>query len=265
MHCEGNLLKMKTRLEDVAAYTLRLGAAEVDLNPLVGRQIGLTYLHQINCIHCGRITRTSFGQGYCYPCFISVPQTEECVLHPEKCRAHEGIARDMDYAREHCLRDHFVYLAVTSGLKVGVTRQSQIPTRWLDQGACRAVILARTPNRYLAGCAEVALKAHLADKTHWRRMLALAPAPEIDLAAAKERAAALLPPELQAYVTPDDDVLEIRYPVLDYPAKLNSVNFDRAGSLAGRLAGVKGQYLLFDDGQVINIRRHSGYLVALDT
>ncbi|MBN2430735.1 MAG: DUF2797 domain-containing protein [Acidobacteria bacterium] len=256
---------MKTRLEHVTAYTLLLGAVDVALNPLVGREISLTYLNQINCIHCGRVTRNSFGQGYCYPCFISVPQTEECVLHPEKCRAHEGIARDMDYAREHCLKDHFVYLAVTSDLKVGVTRESQIPTRWLDQGASRAVVLARTPNRYLAGCVEVALKAHLADKTNWRRMLTREPAPEINLAAEKGRAAELLPAELQAYVTPDDGVLEIRYPVLDYPAKLKSVNFDRAGSLAGRLAGVKGQYLLFDDGQVFNIRRHNGYLVALDT
>ena len=152
-----------------------------------GQEISMQYKGRINCLKCGRETKKSFAQGYCYPCFTTAPETEECVLRPELCRAHEGIARDMDYAKKHCLIEHVVYLSLTSGLKVGVTRNTQVPTRWIDQGAVKALELARTPNRYTAGLIEVALKSHIADKTNWRKMLSGSDPGDMDLLKEKER------------------------------------------------------------------------------
>lgn len=63
----------------------------------------------------------SFAQGYCFPCFQRTPETEECVLRPELCKANEGVARDIDFAKEHCLIDHFVFLSYTINIKVRVT------------------------------------------------------------------------------------------------------------------------------------------------
>ena len=141
------------------------------VNDLIGKQITISFANRITCVGCGKDTKKSFAQGYCYPCFISVPQTEECVLRPELCKAHEGIARDMEYARDNCLVDQYVYLALSGGLKVGVTRYHQIPNRWVDQGATKAIKLLVAKNRFTAGLIEVALKKIMADKTNWRKML----------------------------------------------------------------------------------------------
>ena len=124
-----NLLKMKAAYNNPVQYSMNTGSEEINMNLLLGKKLSIHYLHKINCIKCGRLTKTSFAQGYCYPCFISAPETEDCVLRPELCKAHEGLARDMDYAAGHCLIDHFVYLAISGGLKVGVTRNTQIPVR----------------------------------------------------------------------------------------------------------------------------------------
>ena len=149
---------MQTSLDDKIQYFLPIGENKIFMNELIGRKIEFSFNGQINCIKCGRLTNKSFHQGYCFRCFRTAPETEECVLRPELCRAHEGIARDIEFAKNHCLKDHYVYLALTSGLKVGVTRKTQIPTRWIDQGATEAIIIAQTPNRYLAGVIEVNLK-----------------------------------------------------------------------------------------------------------
>ena len=34
--------------------------------------------------------------------------------------------------------------------------------------------------------------------------------------------------------------------------------------IEGRLWGIKGQYLIFDDGSVLNIRKHNGYNITLE-
>ena len=162
------------------------------MNDLLGKKISLTYQHEKHCIHCGRLIKKTYAQGYCYPCFIKLPETDVCIIHPEKCQAHLGISRDMEWSKMHCLQEHFVYLAVTSGLKVGVTRAAQIPSRWIDQGAVRAVRIATTPNRHLAGTIEVFLKKHLADKTNWRNMLTPEQYETIDLLAEKARLKPLL-------------------------------------------------------------------------
>ena len=166
MEYTGNIKKMESRHGGPICYHLPLGDHRVEMNALIGKELNLDYHDKINCIRCGRETRKSFAQGFCYPCFTTAPETEECVLRPELCQAHKGIARDMEYAQKHCLSEQVVYLSLTSGLKVGVTRHTQVPTRWIDQGAVKAIELARTPNRFYAGLIEVALKAHIQDKTN---------------------------------------------------------------------------------------------------
>ena len=263
MHYQGNLLKMKSEYTDVVNYYLPVGDEVVYMNELIGREIEFRYLDQINCIKCGRKTKTSFAQGFCYTCFLNAPETSECVLRPELCRAHEGISRDMEWSKEHCLQDHVVYLSLTSGLKVGVTRLSQVPTRWIDQGAEKAIRLCQTPNRFLAGTIEVALKGHMDDKTNWRKMLTEPCPGDIDLVEEKGRAEELLPMDLREYISDDDEIFQLNYPVGTYPDKVKSIGFDKAPYIRETLAGIKGQYLLFEEGFVLNIRKHGGYLVGL--
>ena len=263
MTAEGNIIKMKSLNNSVVDYYLPVNSEVVYMNKLIGSTIKLSYLNRINCIKCGQVTKTSYAQGYCFSCYQTAPETEECVLRPELCRAHEGIARDMEFAREHCLTDHYVYFAVTGGLKVGVTRNTQIPTRWIDQGATCAVKLAQTPNRYIAGLIEVILKEIYADKTNWRNMLQDKKV-EVDLLEEKGRSEDLLAFDLRKYVSGDDKITEINYPVTKYPLKIKSFTLDKTPTYKGELTGIKGQYLIFADGTVINIRKHNGYLIRLE-
>lgn len=262
MEITGNISKMGASREEMLQYHLPLGKRQIYMNELIGQGIQLEFLGQIHCIKCGKETKKSFAQGYCYPCFSTAPETEECVLRPELCRAHEGVARDMDYAGKHCLSEQVVYLSVTSGLKVGVTRSSQVPTRWIDQGALKAIELARTPNRYTAGLMEVAMKHHVMDKTNWRKMLSGSDAGPIDLVAEKERLKALVPEDFSAFLSKDNAITELNYPVERYPEKIRSLNFDKDPKVEGVLRGIKGQYLMFDHDRVLNIRKFGGYLVS---
>ena len=170
----------------------------------------------------------------------------------------------MEWAEDHCLKDHFVYLAISSGVKVGVTRSAQIPTRWIDQGAWQAIKLAKTPNRYLAGLIEVSLKEHISDRTQWQRMLKNQLIEGVDLLNKKKEMLEHLSNELRKYEYPENEITEITYPVNEYPEKVNSVSFDKLYEFEGRLWGIKGQYLIFDDGTVLNIRKHNGYQVSLE-
>lgn len=259
----GGLRKMEVSPGKQVGYKLVLGESKVELNHLIGQSLRLEYIGKIHCIKCGRQTNKSFAQGYCYPCFTTAPETEECVLRPELCKAHEGYARDMEYAEKHCLSEQVVYLSYTSGLKVGVTRNSQVPARWIDQGAIMALELARTPNRYLAGQMEVSLKAHVADKTNWRRMLSEVDPGDIDLQLEKSKLAALVPDALSEFVTAGNELQGFTYPVIQYPEKVRSLNFDKDPIVEGLLTGIKGQYLMFSDNTVINIRKFGGYQVRL--
>ena len=264
MKTKGNLLKMATNQTETVDYLLNIGDQQVYVNDWIGHTISLKFLNNINCIRCGRETQKSFFQGYCYPCFINAPETDECILRPEKCMAHEGISRDMEWSKTHCLIDHYVYLAVSSGLKVGVTRHNQIPTRWIDQGASRAVRIAKTPNRHLAGLIEVDLKKHFADKTNWQQMLKNVVKREINLKEEKQKVFQWLREDLQQHLIDNDEITEIQYPVKQFPQKVKSVNFDKTGEYTGMLTGIKGQYLIFEDGSVFNVRKHNGYLTEIE-
>lgn len=264
MQITGNLLKMKTELAEPVQYSLRLNEEKVPLNEWLGKHITLKYEHQINCVNCGRKTAKSFAQGFCFPCFKDSPENAECIIRPELCKGHLGEGRDITWEQEHHVQPHIVYLALSSGVKVGVTRSTQMPTRWIDQGASKAMILAETPNRYYAGMIEVAMKSFLTDKTNWQKMLKGEMSSE-SLMEVKDILREKFTEELVSYFSPQDHLTEIKYPVIKHPAKVTSVSFDKFPEITGTLFGIKGQYLIFDDGRVINIRNHSGYLVTFSS
>jgi len=264
MRKQGNIRKMQIELKDHVVYHLPIGDELISMNPLIGKNIKLSYLGQINCIHCGKKTKTSFSQGYCYSCFTSLPQCDPSIVRPELDLSYLGISRDMEWAKKNALQPHYVYLAYSSNVKVGVTRESQVPTRWIDQGAIKAIKLAKTPNRHIAGVIEVALKEHFSDKTKWREMLKEQSETEVDLLVEKQKAAELLHPELQQYVSAENNTYTISYPVAVFPEKVTSFGFDKEKEFSGILKGIKGQYLIFEGGKVINIRKHNGYLVELE-
>ena len=261
MLSSGNLVKMRVELTDPVSYFLRLSEEEVALNDFIGKDISLAFNGQINCVACGRLTNKSFAQGYCFPCMQNSPLNSECIIRPELCEAHLGKGRDVAWEEKNHLVPHTVYLALSSGIKVGVTRNQQIPTRWIDQGASRAIRMAEVPNRYLAGKIEVFLKDYISDKTVWQRMLKNEVDLSKDLSAYKKKLAAELDNELAQYVSTNDEITDISYPVLDFPKKVKSINFDKESVFEGRLKGIKGQYLILSDDRVMNIRRHSGYFV----
>lgn len=244
------------------SYLLSTNEDPININSYLGQEISMNFTGKIRCVSCGKVTKKSFGQGYCYPCFISSPETEECVLKPHLCQAHVGIARDITYAEQHCLIDHYVYLAISGGLKVGVTRHTQIPTRWIDQGASQGLIIAQTPNRYLAGIIEVELMKNFSDKTNWRSMLTNIE-PNINLYDERNKLRNFLQGELGQYLSEDFSIQKITYPVEKYPTKVTSLNFNKTPQISGILKGVRGQYLIFNEGRVVNLRTFTGYEVEI--
>lgn len=260
---EGNLRKMRTTLDDPIQYYLSL-SEELCINDFVGKEITLTWSGRINCTNCGKVTKKSFGQGFCYPCFISSPNAAECILRPELCRAHLGEGRDPEWEEKHHNQPHVVYLAASSAVKVGVTRAEQIPTRWIDQGATAAIRLAEVPNRYEAGRIEVSLKEFFTDKTSWQRMLKNEIDESIDLEEEKWSLEDQLPQDIIAYFSENDEIIELNYPVIEFPEKVKSIGFDKVPTIQGKLMGIKGQYLIFEGGLVLNIRKHTGYYVEIN-
>jgi uncharacterized protein DUF2797 len=269
----GNLRKMLTTAETPVAYRLPIGETELPLNALLGKTIRLEYAGEIACVACGQRTKKSFNQGYCYRCFTTLAQCDLCIVKPELCHFAKGTCREPEWALTHCMQPHYVYLANSSGLKVGITRQSQIPTRWLDQGATQALLWFQVPNRHQAGLLEVAIKRHVADRTDWRKLLK--GEPELhDLKARRdelgERCGDLLSELPTAADTksathlPDEEALTFAYPVLEYPKKVSSFSLDKTALIEGTLLGIKGQYLILDTG-VLNIRKFTGYHVTLET
>jgi len=260
-------------LANPVQYALPVGDELVALNALIGQQISFHYTGEINCVACGRKTNKSFSQGYCFPCMQTLAECDSCLVKPELCHYYEGTCRQPAWGEEHCLQDHFVYLANTSGLKVGITRQTNVPTRWMDQGATQALPIYRVRERLLSGLVEVILKQHVADKTAWQRMLKGVPE-DIDLAHERDRLHQECQQEITALLSDhgeeavqylaNDQVLGFTYPVQTYPEKVSSLNMDKTAEISGTLLGIKGQYLIFDCG-VLNIRKFSGYKIRLQT
>ncbi len=267
----GALDKMSARLESPVQYAFRLGDTQVPVNPLIGKTVRLEYLGSIFCSHCGRQTKKSFAQGYCYPCFTKLAQCDSCIMSPEKCHFEEGSCREPEWGERFCMTDHVVYLANSSGAKVGITRATQVPTRWIDQGARQALPIMRVATRQQSGFVEDLLRSQVTDRTNWRALLK-GEAEPLDLVALREQifdacAEGIVALQqrfgLQA-IQPviDMDPIEISYPVEAYLAKITSFDLDKTPVVEGTLQGIKGQYLIFDTG-VINVRKFTAYQLAI--
>lgn len=269
----GAVRKMTATLLDSGQvdYFLPIGEQEIALNPLIGKTLTLSYQQEIRCCHCGRKTKKSYSQGFCYPCMQKLAQCDMCIMKPETCHYEQGTCREPSWGEKHCLTGHYVYLSNTSGIKVGITRASQIPTRWIDQGATQALPIFYVASRLISGLVEVALAEFIADKTNWRAMLKGQPE-ALDLKAEakllKNKITARLDEiklkygegSIQAL---DEDIVDIEYPISQYPSKVSSFNFDKTPIVSGTLLGIKGQYLIFDGG-VINIRKFSSYQIRAE-
>ncbi|MBD9417454.1 DUF2797 domain-containing protein [Pseudomonas sp. PDM16] len=267
----GSLSKMKAQLGAPVQYAFRLGDEEVPVNPLIGKTLRLEYLGAIHCSHCGRKTKTSFSQGYCYPCMQKLAQCDICIMSPERCHYDAGTCREPGWGEQFCMTDHVVYLANSSGVKVGITRATQIPTRWVDQGATQALPIMRVATRQQSGFVEDLLRSQVADKTNWRALLKSDATP-VDLLAIRDQILDACADGMHALqqrfgiqaVQPlsEQPVVQISYPIEAYPAKITSFNLDKNPLVEGTLLGIKGQYLMFDTG-VINIRKYTAYQLAV--
>jgi hypothetical protein len=265
----GNISKMKVALAEPVEYSLPVDDEYLALNETIGGRIHIDYQGEINCVSCGRKTSKSYAQGHCYPCFMSLAECDMCILKPETCHFAAGTCRQPDWGQAHCMQPHYVYLANSSGIKVGITRGSQIPTRWIDQGASQALPIFRVGSRYQSGLLEVAIKQHVADRTDWRKMLRGDPE-TVDLAGLRDE----LTTRCEAEITrlkqdfgddnieflPAEPVVDIHYPVVEYPQKVRSFNLLKQPQIEGALLGIKGQYLILDTG-VFNVRNHAGYKI----
>lgn len=264
----GRLRKMPAEADSPVSYSLLLGETRLPLNEFLGYPLRLDFDGVIRCINCDRKTGKSFSQGFCFPCFKKLAACDTCIMSPEKCHYYQGTCREPEWGETHCMIEHLVYLANSSGLKVGITRGTQVPTRWIDQGAVGAIPMIRVATRQLAGFVEVACKKHVADRTNWRTMLK-GEVPQVDLAEERERLLELIRDELAALRSEHgdeairpvrEDVLALDYPVEVWPDKVKTHNLDKALMAEGVLQGIKGQYLILDTG-VINIRKYTGYEV----
>lgn len=261
MNYQGVLTKMKTENLDTVQYFLNFDSDFLHLNNLLDKKISIRFKNY-QCLGCGA-DKKIFRQGYCYDCFYNLPQTADWVMRPELSKAHLGQEeRDLEYEKRIQLQPHIVYLANSSNIKVGVTRKEQIPTRWIDQGAHEALEILQAPNRYLAGITEVALKAYVSDKTNWRAMLKNDLKDE-DLLAWRDKLKPFIPSEAQTYFIENNKETHIRFPVLKYPEKPKTLNLEKTPQYTGILKGIKGQYLIFEDNTVFNVRSNEGYVVEI--
>lgn len=252
-------------------YQLPIGDQLIPLNPLIGQELQLIFHNEIRCCHCNRKTKKSYSQGFCYPCMQKLAQCDMCIMKPETCHYEQGTCREPSWGESHCMIPHYVYLANTSGLKVGITRHTQIPTRWIDQGATQALPIFKVSTRLQSGLVETALAEFISDKTNWRAMLK-GNADPIDL---KQKAQELIPQISErledirlkfgadAVEQLDEEVVDLHFPVSEYLTKISSFNFDKQPIISGTLLGIKGQYLIFDSG-VINMRKFGSYQISAE-
>ena len=261
MTYQGVLTKMETEFSSPINYYLVFENDFLNMNQLLGKTITIQFV-KYQCLNCG-LDKPIYRQGFCKSCFFEIPQAADWIMRPELSTAHLNQEdRDLEYEKKVQLQPHIVYLANSSNVKVGVTRKSQVPTRWIDQGAHEAIEIVEVPNRYLAGITEVALKDHVSDKTNWRTMLKNEVVDE-DLVQWRERLKQYIPDEVKDYFIETNTETNLEFPVAKYPEKPNSLNLLKDQSYTGKLTGIKGQYLMFDDDKVFNIRANEGLVVAI--
>ena len=257
----GALKKMITEFDNPVNYFLDIGNDFIVFNSIIDNNITIEF-DGYSCLSCGS-SQEIYRQGYCKKCFFDLPSTADWVMRPEMSKAHLDIEeRDLDYEKKVQLQPHVLYLAHTSEIKVGVTRKSQVPTRWIDQGATKAIQIIELPNRYLAGISEVKLKEFYKDKTNWRKMLKNS-FNDIDLVNEKLKCLDQLPEEVKKYIKNDNQTLDIVYPLNKLPENPKSLNIVKTQKFSGKLKGIKGQYLIFENDTVFNIRSNEGIVVNI--
>jgi hypothetical protein len=258
---EGTLTKMETEIGAPIQYYLIFDSNFINMNQLINKDIEISHIGY-QCLNCNKAKKI-WRQGFCYDCFSTIPAAADWIMKPELSTAHLDIEdRDLVYEKRVQLQPHIVYLALSSEVKVGVTRNTQVPTRWIDQGAVQAIPVLETPNRYLAGIAEVALKNHFADKTNWQKMLKNE-VPVTNLFEEKNKLKQWLPEETKPYFIEEDNLYQMDFPVKTYPIKVTSLNLEKNLHFSGKVVGIKGQYLIFEDGTVFNVRTYEGFVVQL--
>ena len=261
MQYQGVLKKMATENRDKIQYYLDMGTDFLNMNQLLSKTLEISFV-KYQCLNKGE-NLPIYRQGFCKSCFFETARAGDWIMRPELSKAHLGQEdRDLEYEKAMQLQPHIVYLANSSNVKVGVTRKQQVPTRWIDQGAHEAIEIVEVPNRYLAGITEVALKEHVADKTNWRKMLKNDIEDE-NLVKWQERLRPFIPEEVQEYFIENNTETQLNFPVNQYPEKPKSLNILKEGSYTGKLVGIKGQYLIFEDQTVFNVRANEGLVVNL--
>ncbi|MDP5060409.1 MAG: DUF2797 domain-containing protein [Maribacter sp.] len=261
MQYEGVLRKMQTEIGSPIQYYMLFESDFLNVNQVLDKNVKINFIkHQ--CLNCGN-DRPIYRQGFCRTCFFEIPSAGDWIMRPELSKAHlDQEDRDLAYEKKVQLQPHIVYLANSSNVKVGVTRKGQIPTRWIDQGAHEAIEIVEVPNRYLAGITEVALKDYVGDKTNWRTMLTNTVVDE-NLQEWRDKLKQYLPEEALPYFLATNSETELEFPVLQYPTKVKSLNLSKTPTFEGKLKGIKGQYLIFEDNTVFNVRGSEGYYVGL--
>ena len=262
MQFKGQILKMSSVLGNPIQYYLNLSGDLISMNQLFGKNLTIKHVGY-QCVECGKDEKI-YRMGFCKKCFFESPYASDTILKPELSTAHLGIEeRDLEIEKEIQLQPHIVYLAYTGDVKVGVTRESQVPTRWIDQGATFALPIAKTENRYEAGMIEVELKKYIADKTNWRKMLQDDRESDVDLLDFRNQIAELFPKDFKNFAIDGQEMVRLDFPY-EAPAKINSFTLDSKPEFEGVLKGIKGQYLCFNEGDFINVRSHEGYVIELD-
>ena len=262
MKYQGVLKKMMTENAATIQYYLDMRTDFLNMNQLLNKEISLHFVGY-ECLNC-HSNKEIYRQGYCKSCFFDAPNAGDWIMRPELSKAHlDQEDRDLAYEKSVQLQPHIVYLANSGNVKVGVTRQTQVPTRWIDQGAHEAIEMVVVPNRYLAGITEVALKNHVGDKTNWRKMLKNE-IEEVSLVEWRERLKEFIPEEAAPYFIDNSTITNLNFPVIKYPEKPKSLNLIKTPSFKGTLVGIKGQYLIFEDQTVFNVRSNEGLVISVE-
>jgi hypothetical protein len=259
---QGVLKKMMTENSEEIQYYLDMKTDFLNMNQLISKEISLKFV-TYECLNC-HLEKEIYRQGYCKSCFFDAPNAGDWIMRPELSKAHLEVEdRDLTYEKSVQLQPHIVYLANSGNVKVGVTRKTQVPTRWIDQGAHEAIEIVEVPNRYLAGITEVALKEHVGDKTNWRKMLKN-DIEDVSLVEWREKLKEFIPEEAKQYFIEDNEETHLKFPVLKYPEKPKSLNLIKTRAYKGKLVGLKGQYFIFEDQTVFNVRSNEGLVVSIE-
>ena len=256
--------KMKVVNSSPVEYYFYFDESWKSVNELIGKKLSFIWSGNVFCF-CGKKTKKFYRQNFCYDCFWSLPQASPSIFKPELCQAHLGIEeRDLAWEKKFQLQTHVVYISISSGVKVGVTRKNSVESRWIDQGAIEGIVIAETPNRYLAGKMEVFLKQFLADKTSWIKMLK-GEIKSVDLIQKKQEIFSLVDNEFKPYLIEKNDLKKINYPLINHPKKIKSISLEKQNVIEEKLVGIKGQYLIFESDYVFNVRKHAGFEVKFST